>query len=174
MIDENGNAIITDFGLSKVIEEITTDNTTVGTSFFAGSTRWMAPELLLALIEDDGVPPITPASDVYAFASVCLEVNTLGSCLLYALLTTLLYVQLASGQLPYPHRSNDHAVTVDILRGIRPSRSSECLLKLNPDGEEAFWNLLDQCWSPDPCFRPNMSHLLASLEVLQTSRQLGP
>ncbi len=83
MVDENGNAIITDFGLSKIIEEITTDNTTVGTSFFAGSTRWMAPELLLALIEDDGVPPITPASDVYAFASVCLEVNTLGSCIVY-------------------------------------------------------------------------------------------
>jgi len=84
LVDENGNAIITDFGLSKIIEEITTDNTTVGTSFFAGSTRWMAPELLFALIEDDdgGAPPITPASDVYAFASVCLEVNALGSCLL--------------------------------------------------------------------------------------------
>lgn len=74
-MDEDGNAIITDFGLSKVMEEITNDSTTVGTSFFAGSTRWMAPELIFALIEDDDtIPPITPASDVYAFASVCLEV----------------------------------------------------------------------------------------------------
>lgn len=56
------------------MEEMTTDNA-VCTSFFGGSTRWMAPELLLALIEDDcSVLPITPASDVYAFASVCLEV----------------------------------------------------------------------------------------------------
>lgn len=36
----------------------------------------MAPELILALVEDDGqVPPITTHSDVYAFASVCLEVR---------------------------------------------------------------------------------------------------
>jgi hypothetical protein len=37
----------------------------------------MAPELILALVEDDGrAPPITTYSDVYAFASVCLEVGT--------------------------------------------------------------------------------------------------
>ena len=48
----------------------------MGTSFFAGSTRWMAPELIFALVEDDGhIPPITTFSDVYAFASVCLEVR---------------------------------------------------------------------------------------------------
>ena len=47
----------------------------MGTSFFAGSTRWMAPELIMALINDDGhIPPITTSSDVYAFASVCFEV----------------------------------------------------------------------------------------------------
>lgn len=35
----------------------------------------MAPELILALVEDDGLsPPITTSSDVYAFACVCLEV----------------------------------------------------------------------------------------------------
>lgn len=45
-----------------------------GTSFFAGSTRWMAPELIIALTEDI-TPPITTQSDVYAFASVCLEVR---------------------------------------------------------------------------------------------------
>jgi len=36
----------------------------------------MAPELVLTLVEDDGqAPPITTFSDVYAFASVCLEVS---------------------------------------------------------------------------------------------------
>jgi len=74
LVDEHGNATITDFGLSKVMEEIT--DATMGTSFFAGSTRWMAPELIFALVHDDGrVPPITTFSDVYAFASVCLEVG---------------------------------------------------------------------------------------------------
>ena len=36
----------------------------------------MAPELIMALVNDDGVPPITTSSDVYAFASVCFEVRT--------------------------------------------------------------------------------------------------
>ena len=47
------------------------------TSFFAGSTRWMAPELIMGLINDDDghIPPITTSSDVYAFASVCFEVK---------------------------------------------------------------------------------------------------
>ena len=74
LVDETGSAIITDFGLSKVIEEMS-DSMSRGTSFFAGSTRWMAPELIIALVEDDGVvPPITTYSDVYAFSSICLEV----------------------------------------------------------------------------------------------------
>ncbi|KAF9530687.1 kinase-like domain-containing protein [Crepidotus variabilis] len=152
LVDELGNAVITDFGLSKVIEEIT-DTMNKGTSFFAGSTRWMAPELLFALVEDDGVvPAITTFSDIYAFASVCLEI--------------------ASGLLPYPHRSNDHAVTVDILRGIRPCRSTKCLLKLNPEGEQAFWNILDQCWDHEPRNRPTMPHMVSFLEVLEMSSRL--
>ena len=74
LVDQTGSAIITDFGLSKVMEEMS-DSMPKGTSFFAGSTRWMAPELIFALVEDDGIiPPITTYSDVYAFASVCLEV----------------------------------------------------------------------------------------------------
>lgn len=75
LIDEKGYAIITDFGLSKVMEEMS-ESINISTSFFAGSTRWMAPELIMALVNDDGVPPITTSSDVYAFASVCFEVRT--------------------------------------------------------------------------------------------------
>jgi hypothetical protein len=35
----------------------------------------MAPELILALVEDDDqTPPVTTASDVYSYACICLEV----------------------------------------------------------------------------------------------------
>jgi serine/threonine protein kinase len=49
-----------------------------GTSAFAGSMRWMAPELVAHMVDDDSdgkVPQVTTFSDVYAFAAVCLEVS---------------------------------------------------------------------------------------------------
>ncbi|TFK38492.1 kinase-like domain-containing protein [Crucibulum laeve] len=148
LIDEHGHAIITDFGLSQVMEDMSED-VNIGTSFFAGSTRWMAPELVQALVEDDGhVPPITTHSDVYAFGSVCLEV--------------------ATGQLPYPHRTNDHAVTVDILRGVKPSRGSCCDIQLKD--AESFWTMLDRCWNFAYALRPPMPEVLALLENMDTKR----
>ncbi len=71
LVDQRGQAIITDFGLSKVMSDV---SDLVCSSFFAGSMRWMAPELIEALAAEELIPQVTTASDVYAFASVCLEV----------------------------------------------------------------------------------------------------
>lgn len=84
------------------------------------------------------------------------------------------FFQLASGQLPYPNRTNDHAVTVDILRGVKPSRSETCLLKLDTEGEDAFWNMLGQGWNLVPTLRPSMPHMLSFLEVLEASQRMFP
>ena len=73
--------MISDFGLSTVVEELSLTDVALraaqlGTSLLAGSTRWMAPELILSLVEDDGGPcPVTRESDVFSFACVCLEVR---------------------------------------------------------------------------------------------------
>lgn len=87
LISDEGNALISDFGLSTVVEELSLTDATLraaqlGTSLLAGSTRWMAPELILSLVEDDdGVPcPVTRESDVFSFACVCLEVCVVASC----------------------------------------------------------------------------------------------
>lgn len=80
LISDEGNALISDFGLSTVVEELSLTDATLrasqlATSLLAGSTRWMAPELILSLVEDDGAPcPVTRESDVFSFACVCLEV----------------------------------------------------------------------------------------------------
>ncbi|TFK53864.1 kinase-like protein [Heliocybe sulcata] len=143
LVDQHARAVITDFGLSKVMEDFS-DSMNILTSFFAGSTRWMAPELILALIEDDGhPPPLTTHSDVYAFASV------------------------ATGQLPYPHRTNDHAVTVDIMRGVKPSRGARCLVDCLD--HEAFWSILDRCWHASPHMRTRMTEVTHSLHSLKKS-----
>jgi len=105
-------------------------------------TRWMAPELILALVEDDCSPPITTASDVYSFACICLEI--------------------ATNQVPFPNRKNDHAVTVDIMRGIRPCRGASCHIECHNEG--TFWEMLDQCWDPDFHLRPSMSEVTIYLQ----------
>ncbi|KZT18153.1 kinase-like protein [Neolentinus lepideus HHB14362 ss-1] len=141
LVNQLGQAVITDFGLSKVMEDFG-DSTHILTSFFAGSTRWMAPELILALVQDDGDgPQLTTHSDVYAFASV------------------------ASGQLPFPHRTNDHAVTVDIMRGVKPSRGSRCLVACLD--HDSFWSIVERCWNSSPRLRASMTEVTESLRCLK-------
>ncbi|KAF9242815.1 hypothetical protein BU15DRAFT_72466 [Melanogaster broomeanus] len=64
---------------SVLLVDLTDEVTKVGhypACHGGGSTRWMTPELILTLVEDDGVPPIiTTESDVFSFACVCLEVR---------------------------------------------------------------------------------------------------
>ncbi|KAK0187230.1 kinase-like domain-containing protein [Armillaria mellea] len=127
LIDHQGYAIISDFGLSKVMSDLS------ASSFFAGSIRWMAPEIVRALVEDrseTGMPQVTTASDVYAFGSVCLEVMI--------------------GALPYPCRKYDPGVMIDIMRGIKPSMGASM-----PDCK-ALEVLLHRCWNESPALRPAM------------------
>ncbi|KAN0078207.1 Protein kinase-like domain containing protein [Tylopilus felleus] len=158
LVSDEGHALISDFGLSTVVEELSLTDATVraaqlGTSLLAGSTRWMAPELILSLVEDDGVPcPVTRESDVFSFACVCLEV--------------------ATNDLPYPHRRNDRAVTLDILRGVRPCAGMPPIpdMRLATAMQAvAFWGVLDRCWSTIPAMRPTMSEVEAMLDGITGS-----
>ncbi|KAF8868225.1 kinase-like domain-containing protein [Mucidula mucida] len=139
LVDQRGQAIITDFGLSKVMSDV---SDLVCSSFFAGSMRWMAPELIEALAADEElIPQVTTASDVYAFASVCLEIMT--------------------GVPPYPNRKNDQAVMLDIIRKVKPNWGSpagwsECLGKV-------FGGLMDRCWDEQPSARPEMGEVVSVL-----------
>ena len=84
--------MIIDFGLAKALEDAT-ESLNIASSFFAGSTRWMAPELILALVEDDGpTPRVTTYSDVYAFAMTAL--------------VSLWVLELGLG--PYYHKGNSN------------------------------------------------------------------
>lgn len=151
LISDVGHALITDFGLSSVLEEYSLTESRLwaaklGTSVLAGSTRWMAPELILTIVEDDGMPPpITTASDVYSFACVCLEV--------------------ATGQLPYAHRRDDRAVTIDIMRGVKPSRGAftACKIPFTDLQKGMFWDILNWCWDGIPSLRPSMTEVKEAL-----------
>ncbi|PBK98501.1 kinase-like protein [Armillaria gallica] len=143
LIDHQGYAIISDFGLSKVKSDFS------ASSSFAGSTRWMAPEIVRALFDgrsEADMPQVTTASDVYAFGSVCLEVMT--------------------GALPYPCTKNDLGVMFDIMKGIKPSMGAPMLRC------KALGVLLNRCWNEAPALRPKMEDVLQSLTVLNA--EAGP
>ena len=86
LVNDRGEAVLADFGLSSIINIVGSS----GTSTFTGgrcvparifalnetenmrSVRWMAPELLALSLHD--VTPRTCASDTYSYGSVILEV----------------------------------------------------------------------------------------------------
>lgn len=73
LVADNGKAVLTDFGLSRVLEDLMgpTGNTT--TSECPGTMRWLSPELFA--FEMDVL--LTPASDMWAYACTAYEVRWL-------------------------------------------------------------------------------------------------
>jgi hypothetical protein len=75
--------------------------------------------------------------------------------------------QVATGSLPFSHRSNDTAVTFDIMRGVKPSRGCNPMKLRLPEREvDHFRKLLDRCWSPAPFLRPTMTQIKQELAAI--------
>lgn len=74
LVDDQGQAKIADFGLARIVDS---QASTVGRTSLKGrgSIRWQAPELLDPKRFQGELCRTTKESDVYAFASVCLEVG---------------------------------------------------------------------------------------------------
>lgn len=72
MIGDDGNAKLSDFGISRMLESRGTTTKTIG-----GTVRWMARELILPDEdeEDDcAAAPVTCQTDVWSFGMTVLEV----------------------------------------------------------------------------------------------------
>ena len=72
--------MLTDFGISKIIEEATGCAHSQSSSSFNGSIRWMAFEVIRGYGADkDGLLTdsiqISTSTDIWAFGSTVLEVN---------------------------------------------------------------------------------------------------
>lgn len=76
-------------------------------------------------------------------------------------------LQVATGSLPFSHRSNDTAVIFDIMRGVKPSRGCTPMKLQLPEKEvDHFRKLLDRCWSPVPFLRPTMTQIKQELAAI--------
>lgn len=68
LIDDNGNAVLCDFGLSRVKADTTTRTITTGVENIVGSRNWMSPERLLG-------GALKKPSDIYALGMTIYEVR---------------------------------------------------------------------------------------------------
>ncbi|KAJ6531027.1 hypothetical protein B0H19DRAFT_1190057 [Mycena capillaripes] len=132
LIDKDGRACLSDFGLAAFIDL----ETSIKSSTRSGSTRWMAPELLLA-------PPSgfrrTPASDVWAFGCVCCEI-------------------WSEGIAPFSHFGTDMGVIFETGRQDSPysARPHDKGAKAMPDH---LWELAQWCFQYEPSGRPTVQKL---------------
>ncbi|EKM49305.1 uncharacterized protein PHACADRAFT_131825 [Phanerochaete carnosa HHB-10118-sp] len=142
LVDGEENAQIGDFGLATFIHGHSRNYESLRT----GNFQWQAPEIMLA--EGSDSTRITPASDVYSFSHVCIE--------------------LYSGQpSPYPDRANaTNGVGLmrfaeEITRAKNPKRP------LHPKHiPDELWGLLQKCWHADPSGRPSSKRVVSSVASL--------
>ncbi|KAF9228887.1 kinase-like protein [Gyrodon lividus] len=119
LMDTNGNAYLTDFGLFPIVLEFRSApylSTAIGSS-----VRWAAPELFQVPDTDDGTTlQLSLRSDIYSFGSVMLQVF--------------------SGNIPYHTIKRDDQVLYAIARGIKPPRAQTSFMT------DQHWEFIQQCW----------------------------
>ncbi|KAF7366667.1 hypothetical protein MSAN_00924600 [Mycena sanguinolenta] len=105
----------------------------------AGSTRWLAPELIQPGAFGCDRFVRTYASDVYAFACVCLELHT--------------------GRPPFLDVALDAPVIFKVIAGERPARPDTSM-------SDDLWELITAAWAQNFYERPNIE---AIIERMQTN-----
>ncbi|KAJ7596344.1 kinase-like domain-containing protein [Mycena floridula] len=136
LIRPDGTAVLSDFGLSKIVLEQHSGYSTWPT----GSPHWLAPELCSALkAEQPLLDNISFASDIWALA-----------CTVYELLTDRKpYFHL---NLKYPHN-----IMMEIAAGERP----QLLFGMIPGPYfSAIDSLLNDCWAIQPSQRPSIDDFI--------------
>ncbi|KDQ53156.1 hypothetical protein JAAARDRAFT_436516 [Jaapia argillacea MUCL 33604] len=137
LISDDGKALLTDFGLTRHVEQVTTVVTATPSRMSAlGHVRFSAPELFRSQ------RPTTP-SDCFAFGCLVIQVYT--------------------GHLPYDHLDTDPLVLGAVLAGEKPHRpTSSNVIAAGLDDE--LWQLVDECLDNQAAMRPDMSEILSRLK----------
>lgn len=140
LIDDNGQARLSDFGL-VTISETYQFNTTYRPGEGCGSIMWMAPELF------KGGNARSRSSDIYAFGMTIVEIYT--------------------GKPPLSSRTftNDAQIILAVMNeGFRPERTK--MTSPNCTFPDEMWNTAVWCWDQDPKKRPTIDKIVFKLESL--------
>ncbi|KAF8143890.1 kinase-like protein [Mycena galopus ATCC 62051] len=146
MIDPAGNPLISDFGLSQIVEDIT------GIPFsqsrgVSDSYRWFAPEALhFDVCIGQGV--LSQSSDIYSYGMTVLELFT--------------------HEQPYNNIKHTTEVVIRAAKGEHPLRPTDPkILKRGLD--DSVWALLGRCWTTEPMDRATIHDILAYFGDISTT-----
>ncbi|TFK56742.1 kinase-like protein [Heliocybe sulcata] len=140
LIDSQTRACISDFGISKFLQD---HGTTTVTTHSKGTLRWMAPEQLKG---GDPSKARSTASDVYSLSHVFVEIYT--------------------GEYPWPDLPQDIAVISKFVAGERPTR---------PDGiPDTIWAIIESCREDAPADRMSASKIASALAGYKARLYLEP
>jgi serine/threonine protein kinase len=102
--------------------------------------------------EEETIPRVTIATDIWAFGMTALEVSQRYRTS-HGGLTHLVRIQIITGKLPFFNIKYDTAVILSVMRGNRPKHETY------PAISHSIWSILERCWHADPTQRPSMEHL---------------
>ncbi|KAH8101137.1 kinase-like domain-containing protein [Cristinia sonorae] len=148
LIDDDGHVRLTDFGLG-LLSDATRGN--YGSKSVGAPYQYHAPEQIEPAdfdMELEGV--VTTATDVYAFACVCIELYT--------------------EKTPFENQSLVK-VQKEVVRGGRPPRPVTRDGKLMDDN---MWSLTEHCWTQQPSDRPSASEVAKSLADIVVDYEPAP
>ncbi|KIP02945.1 hypothetical protein PHLGIDRAFT_78369 [Phlebiopsis gigantea 11061_1 CR5-6] len=141
LVDGNYKAVIADFGLTTFAHGHSRNYASIR----KGDSGWSAPELLNS--KDGYSSRQTSASDVYAFAIVCIEIYL--------------------GRAPFNKEDGSMAFCRRVMDGLRPDRP-EVPVRLDEQshGElmrDDLWEVVSECWDGDKSKRPTARNALRRL-----------
>ncbi|KDQ57135.1 hypothetical protein JAAARDRAFT_78967 [Jaapia argillacea MUCL 33604] len=143
IIGPDGNALIADFGLSKMVDDIAGSVSFTQSQGVSESYRWFAFELCY------GTVVLSPAADIYAFAM------TVSHC--------VPALELLTHDHPFMGLRRSE-VAIELYFGNIPARPIEPVVisrGLNDD----MWDLMVRCWVKDRFSRPDIHEVLAAVEA---------
>ncbi|KAF8307519.1 kinase-like protein [Clavulina sp. PMI_390] len=128
LVNEDGETLICDFGLSRIHHEVTRTATHIQEG---GHRRYIAPEL--ASSPDDRFRT-SKASDIYSLG--------------------LTFYSLVTLNIPFQDYWDFDAMS-RIRQGERPPRPTASSLSASPNVEALLWNLIEDMWAHNPASRPS-------------------
>lgn len=137
MIDRSGNALLCDFGLSRVRHEVTRGLTNIRDG---GRTRFLAPELLAGPEKFR----TSATSDIFSLSMTLLNIWT--------------------REAPFV-KLNERKAEAAIRKGLRPHKPT-MHTDLSPEMEQDLWLLLVDMWVHEPQCRPSSEDIEKRLETV--------